>query len=79
VARLPRTGAARDLERPYLDEVPGRQLMHVTFGSVLTQGRRGNGQTFKDAMLDVLRKNDDLHKEVLVKHFDKHLGLLNAG
>jgi hypothetical protein len=79
VARLPRGGAAKELERPYLDEVPGRQLMHVTFGSVLTQGRRAGGQTFKDAMLDVLRKNDDLHKDVLVRHFDKHLRLLNAG
>ena len=79
LAKLPRSGGAVDLERPYLDEVPGRQLMHVTFGSVLTQGRRSNGQTFKDAILDVLRKNDDLHREVLVKHFDKHLGPLNAG
>jgi hypothetical protein len=78
-ARLPRGGGAKDLERPYLDEVPGRQLMHVTFGSVLTQGRRARGQTFKDAIVDVLRNNDALHREVLVKHFDKHLGLLNAG
>ena len=77
--RLPRGGSGSDLEGPYLDEVPGRQLMHVTFGSVLTQGRRSSGQTFKDAILDVLRKDDDLHRQVLVKHFDKHLGLLNAG
>ena len=79
VARLPRGGTAIDLELPYLDEVPGRQLMHVTFGSVLTQGRRDNGQTYKDAIVDMLRSNDDLHREVLVKHFDKHLSLLNAG
>ena len=78
-AALPRAGTAADLERPYLDERPGRQLLHVTFGSVLTQGRRPNGQTFKDAILDALRAHDDLHREVLVKHFDKHLGLLNAG
>jgi hypothetical protein len=79
IARLPKGGAAKDLERPYLDEVPGRQLMHVTFGSVLTQGKRASGQTFKDAILDVLRANEALHKEVLVNHFDKHLGLLSAG
>jgi len=79
VAKLPKGGAAKDLERPYLDEVPGRQLMHVTFGSVLTQDRRANGQAFREAIMDVLRANEDLHREVLVKHFDKHLGLLNAG
>src|SRR5207249_3782898 len=39
-SRLPRAGGPKDLERPYLDERPGRQLLHVTFGSVLTQGRR---------------------------------------
>ena len=79
LASLPRSGSAEDLERPYLDEPAGRQLMHVTFGSVLTQGRRASGQAFKEAILEVLRKNEDLHREVLVKHFDRHLGLLNAG
>ena len=78
-AALPRAGAAADLEGPYLDERPGRQLLHVTFGSVLTQGRRPDGQTFREAILDTLRARDDLHREVLVKHFDKHLSLLNAG
>jgi hypothetical protein len=78
-ASLPRGGGARDLEWPYLDEVPGRQLLHVTFGSVLTQGRRPDGRPFKDAILDTLRRHDALHREVLVMHFDKHLGLLNAG
>jgi len=79
VERLPRGGTATELEGPYLDEVPGRQLMHVTFGSVLTQGRRDDGQAFKDAIVEALRANNDLHREVLVRHFDKHLSLLNAG
>jgi hypothetical protein len=78
-SRLPRAGSAKELERPYLDERPGRQLLHVTFGSVLTQGKRAGGGTFKDAILGALRRHDALHREVLVKHFDKHLGLLNAG
>ena len=76
---LPRAGGATDLERPYLDERPGRQLLHVTFGSVLTQGRRADGRPFRDAVLDTLRRHDALHREVLVRHFDRHLGLLNAG
>lgn len=79
IAALPRGGDAKDLERTYLDERPGRQLLHVTFGSVLTQGRREDGRPFKEAILDNLRRHDALHREVLVKHFDKHLGLLSAG
>jgi hypothetical protein len=78
-ARLPRSGAAIDLEGPYLDERPGRQLMHVTFGSVLNRGRATNGRPFKDAIVEILRRHDALHREVLVRHFDKHLGLLNSG
>lgn len=79
VSGLPRGGRARDLETPYLDERPGRQLMHVTFGSVLTVGRRADGRPFKDAILEMLRRHDALHREVLVKHFDHHLALLSAG
>jgi hypothetical protein len=79
ISRLPRAGGSKDLERPYLDERPGRQLMHVTFGSVLTQGRSANGRSFRDWIVDTLRRHDALHREVLVRHFDKHLGLLSAG
>lgn len=66
-------------EALYLDERAGRQMLHVTFGSVLTVGKRPNGQSFREAVLSVLDKNSDLHDELLEKHFDRHLGLLNAG
>src|SRR6185436_15759328 len=38
VNALPRFSGKAD-ERVYLDEIPGRQLLHVTFGSVLTLGK----------------------------------------
>ncbi len=68
-----------DFERFYLDEIPGRQLLHVTFGSVLTQGLRPNGQPFKAAILQILQADPALHAELLDLHFTKHLSLLNAG
>ena len=68
-----------DLEDVYLNQDVGRQLLHVTFGSVLTMGKRINGQSFKDAILEILRANDDLYLEVLDAHFCKHLGLLGKG
>ncbi len=70
---------AANLEELYLDERVGRQLLHVTFGSVLTIGKRPDGQTFKEAILATLNKHSDLHNELLEKHFDKHLSLLNQG
>ena len=72
VAALPKfTGAAE--EAVYLDEVAGRQLLHVTFGSVLTHA------TLKPRILAALHKEADLHAELLDKHFTKHLSLLAQG
>lgn len=66
-------------EAVYLDEVAGRQLLHVTFGSVLTQGRDASGRAFKEGILEVLHRHADLHAELLEKHFVHHLSQLNAG
>ena len=71
VVALPRfTGKE---EAVYLDEVAGRQLLHVTFGSVLTSPQ------FKPRILETLNKHADLHAEFLEKHFTKHLSLLSQG
>jgi len=66
-------------EALYLDEVAGRQLLHVTFGSVLTQGTDRHGRRFKHGIIEALEKHPDLHLEVLVRHFDRHLGGLLKG
>ncbi len=63
----------------FLDQDPGRQLLHVTFGSVLTRGIRPGGQTFKEALLANLERDDALHQELLEKHLGKHIELLSAG
>ncbi len=68
-----------DLEDFYLNQNKGRQLLHVTFGSVLTDGARENGQSFKEAILENLEKHSQLHKDLLNSHFSKHLRLLSSG
>ena len=78
VAALPAYRGTGD-EAVYLDEVAGRQLLHVTFGSVLTVGVDAQGRRFKDGLLEALHRHADLHSELLEKHFVKHLSLLNAG
>ena len=66
-------------EALYLDERVGRQLLHVTFGSVLTAGLDKKGRRFKDTILELLNQHSDLHRELLTMHFRKHLSLLNHG
>ena len=61
-----------DLERQYLklwDEVPhgftlpGRQILHCTFGSVLTNEKLG------PLVADILRQHPDTYTDVLDDHF----------
>lgn len=69
----------RQREQEFLDGNDGRQMLHVTFGSVLTKGHMPNGQSFKDALLQILRDNSDLHEEFLAAHLGRHIELLSAG
>ena len=46
---------------------PGRQILHCTFGSVLTDGR------FGPALRDVLTEHCDSYCDVLAEHFSRHL------
>ncbi|MEX0885891.1 MAG: tagaturonate epimerase family protein [Phycisphaeraceae bacterium] len=62
-----------DLERVYLDEDAGRQVLHVTFGSVLT--RPG----LRDAIRAVLAAEPATHRDVLADHLGKHLIALRGG
>lgn len=72
------------LEREYLElwaEVPegkgftkpGRQILHCTFGSVLTDSSLG------PAVRSVLETHPDTYTEVLADHFERHLRALQAG
>ncbi len=65
-----------DLERMFLDLNEGRQLMHVTYGSVLTQGQDAKGRPFRDRLMEILEKHAEMHLDFVERHFDKHLGLL---
>jgi hypothetical protein len=78
VQSLPRYAGPQE-EAIFLDEVAGRQLLHVTFGSVLTAGADSRGRKFNDGILETLDRHAALHHELLEKHFTKHLSLLRAG
>ena len=73
-----------ELERVYLehwDDVPrgagftehGRQILHCTFGSVLTHER------YARAVKQVLADHPETYRDVLADHFGRHLQALRAG
>lgn len=51
-----------------------RQILHVTFGRVLTDKNHAGNFIFKDKILQCLIENEETHYELLVKHFHRHLG-----
>jgi len=72
-----------DIERCYLElwedvpagkgfTTPGRQILHCTFGSVLTD------PTLGPLVKQILRENQTTYDQVLQEHFSRHLQALQA-
>jgi hypothetical protein len=76
---IPENVADPDLENTWLDQDAGRQVLHVGYGSVLTEGKRESGAGFREAIWENLSRNDSLHRECLVRHLGRHLELLARG
>jgi len=75
----PTSLSPKQREDVFLNRHAGRQILHVTFGSVLTMGQSTKGRSFKEGIVDALANNATLHKELLAAHLGRHIELLNAG
>lgn len=71
---IPAPGDVSDdeLEAVYLDENNGRQLLHITYGSILTAQEDG-GPRFKDRLFELLDAHEEEHYDTLAQHFVHHL------
>jgi hypothetical protein len=52
---------------------PGRQILHTTFGSVLTDA------TLKPQVMKILTEHRGTYDAILAEHFARHLAALKAG
>jgi tagaturonate epimerase len=50
-----------------LDNFHSREVLHVTFGSVL------NHPAFRERLFATLRSGEEIYYQMLEKHFEKHL------
>ena len=50
-----------------------RQVLHVTFGKVLTTTKENGKYLFKDIIYKCLNLNEDVHYNYLINHFNNHL------
>jgi hypothetical protein len=56
-----------------LDDFDGREMLHVTFGSVLTVADAAGGYRFRDRLLAALQADEEAHYAALEAHFDRHI------
>lgn len=76
-AQLERVPAAHNCTGARLlrlfDDPNARQVLHVTFGSVLTAKDSAGKLVFKDRILRALEQYEETHYENLVRHFRRHI------
>ncbi|MFH0963833.1 MAG: tagaturonate epimerase family protein [Planctomycetota bacterium] len=62
----------------FLDERNGRQLLHVTYGSVLNP-HDASGGSLREEVFDTLLRHEAEHHELVASHIEKHIRLLGMG
>jgi hypothetical protein len=82
-AELERVPAGRDLRDRELaglfEDEDARQVLHVTFGRVLTEKTNDGRYLFKGRLLTALDVHEKAHYDNLVAHFRRHTAPFGAG
>lgn len=72
--RAPRPEDMGDAELPeLLSQFDAREILHVTFGSVLTTRTQQGEWLFYDRLMALLRANPEVYAKNLQAHFQRHL------
>ena len=74
LSRAPKSEEVKDADLPaLLNQFDAREILHVTFGSVLTTRKSDGHFIFYDDFMALLRSHPDAYAENLRTHFIKHL------
>jgi hypothetical protein len=77
--KVPAAKELTDAELPrLLDEFDAREVLHVTFGSVLTSTDAAGKPRFRDRFMTALIEHEDAYHQGIEKHFDKHMSPFSA-
>ncbi len=72
--RVPPAGDLNDDQLPgLLDQDDARQVLHVTFGKVLTTRDSAGKTLFKDRIMASLREHEQVYDDCLTRHFRRHI------
>ncbi|MCL6430316.1 MAG: tagaturonate epimerase family protein [Anaerolineae bacterium] len=74
LGRVPDPERLSDAELPgVLELFDARQVLHVTFGSVVTARDPGGGYRFRDRLYTILGAHEEAHYEAVSTHLRRHL------
>jgi len=78
LSRVPPVEEVSDenLEKTYLDDNNGRQVLHVTYGSILTAQTEDGNWLFRDRIRKVLIEKEEEYYQTISRHIEKHIKLL---
>ena len=62
-----------ELEKTYLDSRHGRQVLHVTYGSILTARREDGSWLFQDRIKRVLIDHEEEYYKIIANHIERHI------
>jgi hypothetical protein len=78
--KIPALDTLTDAELPMLfTQNDARQLIHITYGFILTVKNADGSYRFKDRLYKFWRENENVYAEMLYQHIGKHLALLYSG
>ncbi len=76
-ADISRTKSAKEYNKAELIDLlsddNARQILHVTFGTVLSKKDAAGNYLFKERILQCLKDHEDVHYQFIVKHFKRHI------
>jgi len=79
LSRIPNISSLKDGELAALfDNNETRQLIHITYGHILTQKNPDGSFLFKDRLYKLWREHEEEYRKALVNHIGKHLKLLGV-
>ena len=62
----------------FLNASDSRQLIHITYGAVLTAKNEDGSYLFRDELYRVLMEHEEEHYECVGKHIRRHLEMLGT-
>jgi len=79
LSKIPALESLTDEQLPeYFNQNDARQLIHITYGLILSRKNADGSFTFRDKLYKLWRDHEDVYTEALFKHIGRHLETLGV-